>query len=179
MRCWRAETFGTTFNNQPGGVFDIRTDLGLDLSSPGTFNNAGTFRKSVTTGTSTVTIAFNNTGTVDLQTGTLSYGGNFTQTAGATVLSGGNLTKTGSAFALQSGDLRGTGTLTGSVSNTGGTVRPGLSPGCLNITGLYTQGAAGTLAIEVGGRPESQGMRIAVVLPDSGERYVSTPFFAT
>jgi cysteine synthase A len=39
-------------------------------------------------------------------------------------------------------------------------------------------GAALWAAIEVGGRPESQGKRIAVVLPDSGERYVSTPFFA-
>jgi cysteine synthase A len=39
-------------------------------------------------------------------------------------------------------------------------------------------GAALWAAIEIGGRPESQGKRIAVVLPDSGERYVSTPFFA-
>jgi len=39
-------------------------------------------------------------------------------------------------------------------------------------------GAALWAAIEVAGRPESQGKRIAVVLPDSGERYVSTPFFA-
>jgi cysteine synthase A len=39
-------------------------------------------------------------------------------------------------------------------------------------------GAALWAAIELGGRPESQGKRIAVVLPDSGERYVSTPFFA-
>ena len=39
-------------------------------------------------------------------------------------------------------------------------------------------GAALWGAIEVGRRPESQGARIAVVLPDSGERYVSTPFFA-
>ncbi len=39
-------------------------------------------------------------------------------------------------------------------------------------------GAALWAAIEVGRRPESQGKRIAVVLPDSGERYVSTPFFA-
>jgi cysteine synthase A len=27
-------------------------------------------------------------------------------------------------------------------------------------------------------RPEARGARIAVVLPDSGERYLSTPFFA-
>ena len=39
-------------------------------------------------------------------------------------------------------------------------------------------GAALAAAIEVGRRPESRGKRIAVVLPDSGERYVSTPFFA-
>jgi cysteine synthase A len=39
-------------------------------------------------------------------------------------------------------------------------------------------GAALWAAIEVARRPESQGARIAVVLPDSGERYVSTPFFA-
>ncbi len=39
-------------------------------------------------------------------------------------------------------------------------------------------GAALHAAIEVARRPESAGARIAVVLPDSGERYVSTPFFA-
>ena len=39
-------------------------------------------------------------------------------------------------------------------------------------------GAALWAAIELGRRPQSRGQRIAVVLPDSGERYVSTPFFA-
>ncbi|MGO9888725.1 MAG: cysteine synthase A [Solirubrobacteraceae bacterium] len=39
-------------------------------------------------------------------------------------------------------------------------------------------GAAVWAAIEVARRPESRGSRIVTILPDSGERYVSTPFFA-
>jgi cysteine synthase A len=39
-------------------------------------------------------------------------------------------------------------------------------------------GAALYAALELARRPEARGKRIAVVLPDSGERYVSTPFFA-
>jgi cysteine synthase A len=39
-------------------------------------------------------------------------------------------------------------------------------------------GAALWAALEIAKRPEAKGKRIAVVLPDSGERYVSTPFFA-
>jgi cysteine synthase len=39
-------------------------------------------------------------------------------------------------------------------------------------------GAAIWGALQVAARPEAQGKRIAVVLPDSGERYVSLPFFA-
>jgi cysteine synthase A len=39
-------------------------------------------------------------------------------------------------------------------------------------------GAALWAAIEVGSRPELRGKRIVVILPDSGERYMTTPFFA-
>jgi cysteine synthase len=39
-------------------------------------------------------------------------------------------------------------------------------------------GAALWAAIQLGSRPEMRGKRIVTVLPDSGERYVSTPFFA-
>jgi cystathionine beta-synthase len=41
-----------------------------------------------------------------------------------------------------------------------------------------SSGAALFAALEISRRPEAKGKRIAVVLPDSGERYVSTPFFA-
>jgi cysteine synthase len=39
-------------------------------------------------------------------------------------------------------------------------------------------GAALWAAIEVGSRPGMAGKRIVAIVPDSGERYVSTPFFA-
>jgi cysteine synthase A len=39
-------------------------------------------------------------------------------------------------------------------------------------------GAAVCGALELGSRPDARGLRIATILPDSGERYVSTPFFA-
>jgi cysteine synthase A len=39
-------------------------------------------------------------------------------------------------------------------------------------------GAAVAAALEIARRDESKGLRIVTILPDSGERYVSTPFFA-
>jgi cysteine synthase A len=39
-------------------------------------------------------------------------------------------------------------------------------------------GAAVWAALEVARRPESRRKRIVAVLPDSGERYISAPFFA-
>jgi cysteine synthase A len=46
------------------------------------------------------------------------------------------------------------------------------------VLGGISCGAAIWGALQVAEREEAAGRRIAVVLPDSGERYVSTPFFA-
>jgi cysteine synthase A len=46
------------------------------------------------------------------------------------------------------------------------------------VLGGISCGAAVYGALQIAAREEASGARIAVVLPDSGERYVSTPFFA-
>ncbi len=45
------------------------------------------------------------------------------------------------------------------------------------LTGM-SGGAAVAAALQLAARPENRTARIVTVLPDSGERYVSTPFFA-
>ena len=96
--------------------------------------------------------SFTNAGTVEVASGRLMIGtSGYQQTAGLTKLTGGSFTVIGT-LVLAGGSLTGTGTVTATtVSNTGGTVGPGLSPGMLTISGVYIQGNNGTLNIEVGG----------------------------
>jgi cysteine synthase len=46
------------------------------------------------------------------------------------------------------------------------------------VSAGISAGAAVWAALHVAERPESSGKRIVTVIPDSGERYISTPFFA-
>jgi cysteine synthase A len=46
------------------------------------------------------------------------------------------------------------------------------------VSAGISAGAAVWAALQVAARPESSGRRIVTVIPDSGERYISTPFFA-
>ncbi|MGI8414215.1 MAG: cysteine synthase A [Solirubrobacteraceae bacterium] len=46
------------------------------------------------------------------------------------------------------------------------------------VLGGISGGAAVWAALELARRPECRGARIVTILPDSGERYISTPFFA-
>ena len=80
----------SVINNLAGGLWDFKNDGGINgyysNGSP-VINNAGTFSKSGGTGTSSVDIKFNNTGTVEVRSGTLEIQ-NTPQLAGNTLTGG-------------------------------------------------------------------------------------------
>src|SRR5206468_4177483 len=84
-------------SNQPGAVFDVQTDAPMGIESgsgPASFTiyNAGTFRKSASSGVTAIYWAFKNSGTNDAQSGTISLraggtsSGTFTAASGAMIL---------------------------------------------------------------------------------------------
>ena len=70
-----------TINNSAGAVFDVQNNQSLYFGNGlgHTFNNAGLFKKSAGTSLTSITWAFNNTGTVEVQTGSLYLGGGGTR----------------------------------------------------------------------------------------------------
>src|SRR5207248_7368983 len=146
---------GATFTIEPGSSFDILGDgkpttLAHDEGDLGTWNVAGTLRKLTGTGTTTFVATFNNTGTVEAQSGELRFQSGYSQTAGNTILSGGAITFD-SPFARQGGVLSGTGVITGDIHNTGGNIQPGLGAGRITVAGNYTQRTGGSYTVEIGG----------------------------
>ncbi len=138
------------FNNT--GVFDLQNDVPIFWNGGNPrFENAGRFTKSGGTGTAVIRVLFNNSGTVEVESGTLHFAAAYTQTAGATILNGGNIATT-PALQIQGGVLAGDGSISGNVASSG-TVSPGLSLGTINVTGTYTQTTSGLLSIELGGSP--------------------------
>jgi len=129
--------------NLSGGVFDISSDgAALVMSQIGTFDNqaGATFAKSAGNGNSTVGWAFNNSGTVLAQTGTLrftyggAYGGNTTISTGATV------DFNNGTFALQNG---GTASGGGNLLVTYGTLN--VANGGTFTSGTHVVQSSGTL----------------------------------
>jgi hypothetical protein len=133
------------------GTFDALSDGAIDQwSGSPRFTNTGTFLKRGA-GTLRCDAAFRNSGTMELQAGVFQQLNRpYTQDAGVTRLNGGQLTS-GLPLDLQGGVLTGSGTITASVLNNGGMVRPGLSAGILSIVGNYTQRQSAVLDMELNG----------------------------
>jgi hypothetical protein len=147
---------GGVFNNQADATFEVQNDENVSWNG-GTpqFNNAGTLTKSFGTLTTFSNVPLNNTGTVDVQSGKLSFTGGYTQTAGVTRLNGGELAST-TMLNVNGGKLEGSGTVTANVTSAG-QVAPGFSPGLLSITGSYTQAGSGVFKVEIGGTEAGTG----------------------
>ena len=162
----QANASGATIDNAAGATFDSQGNDDLYSYYTGTFSNEGLFKKSAGVGTTTIGYTFNNTGSVEVDSGTLAptdggttTGGTFLVKPSATYnLTGGNTytyagTETGSGggtVLLNSGTLATTGTATFNFPT------PMLvwDGGTLNGTLLN----AGVLAINGGGTVYLQGV---------------------
>ena len=111
---------GATFTDQTtssGLTITAPSQGGTDTAATSAVNNAGTFIKSGSALTSTISARFNNTGTVSIQAGTLVFSGggqisgSFALALGAFLQFNSNYTLNGSTSFL-GGAISGTGTLT-------------------------------------------------------------------
>ncbi|HNQ87025.1 MAG TPA: CARDB domain-containing protein [Verrucomicrobiota bacterium] len=154
---------GTVLSNAPGSVFELSDGNGIGNfgGTDGVFLNAGTLRKPGSSDIS-VFVPLINSGAVSVEDGVLRLRAASVQTEGLTALEGGNLAATVS-FELRGGELTGSGTISGSLTNSGGIVRPGAPIGRLAVTGDFGQGAAGTLEIDLGGELAETGFDVVQV----------------
>ncbi|MEK7750606.1 MAG: hypothetical protein AAB654_01725, partial [Acidobacteriota bacterium] len=134
-----AQSIAGTANIGAGGTLWVSERHGANAAFNGTtINGTGTLQ---VVGSGGPVADFTN---VNAGAATLLVGSGGT----ANVLGG---TSTFGAVNMTGGTLKGTGTITGNVTNTGGTVAPGASPGILTINGTYVQGPSGALSMEIGG----------------------------
>jgi hypothetical protein len=176
----------STFDNLPTGTLTIQTDSSWDDDqSNSTLENQGTLIKATTSGTSYFYVDLNNTGTVNVESGTISLGTRVSQVSGSTLTGGtwivaagatlslgtsitsnaGNITLggVGATFSAINGLTGNSGTLNilGGLTFTtvGNLANSGsltvAAGGLLTVTGNYTQTSAGSLSAQVGGIPTS------------------------
>jgi hypothetical protein len=135
--------------NLPGAAFELQNDSTLVGVSGATFYNQGQFSKLAGSGTNTVSAPFPNSGTVEVDTGTVHFSGTYTHSEGVISLAGGTFS-TLQGVSLNSGRLQGWGTVRASVTNAA-TVSLASSNGLLRIVGDYTQLLGGALELGLGG----------------------------
>jgi uncharacterized repeat protein (TIGR01451 family) len=133
-------------------IGDFAANVVAAAVTPSSIENYATFVKSSGTGTTAIAASFENSGTVEVQTGTLAFDGGFTQLDGNTNLAGGNIAVT-TTLDIDGGVLEGAGTITGDVTLDDAEVNPGdaTNTGVIAITGSYTQGSGGVMNLDLAG----------------------------
>ena len=125
---------GAQLRIESGGTLDITGNAGFTTAS-GTpaINNAGLFSKLAGTGTSAVAWAFNNTGAVDVESGTLAFSSGGTESGAFTIGPSGAIAFTGGTF-----NINGPMTVAGSAITFAG--------GTFNINGPMTVAGSAILS---------------------------------
>jgi hypothetical protein len=79
-----SSSYNCIINNQPSGLFNIQCDQSLSSGGYGSesITNSGTFRKTAGVGTTAINIPFSETGTLDVQSGIISFSGAYSQIGG-------------------------------------------------------------------------------------------------
>jgi hypothetical protein len=140
-----------TFTNK--GEIDVVPGEGGIRDFGGTIDNQGTLLIGDVHAADEFGSALHLTNSGDIA---VSSGGSFapvdlTQNGG-TVTVDGTLDYGSGTLAVDGGTVKGTGTINAAtLANDAGTVHPGDSPGLLTVDGSFSQGAGGTLALEVAG----------------------------
>src|SRR5581483_4266817 len=134
-----------TVNNLVSGLFDLRNDAAITSDTGGTINNYGLFRKSAGTN-SAIQINFNNqSGTIEVDSGTLSLaGGGVNSNATLIVSNAAVLDVTGGVNPVWSGLINGSGAGEVLLGN-GGTLIAGPGGLVLNLPRSLFQWAGGSL----------------------------------
>jgi hypothetical protein len=130
-------------------ALSIAGDLSTSNFGGNTINisASGSLTKTSGSGISQIEFATISDGLVTVTSGTLRMNDLTVNGGTVSVPSGRTLDGT---MTVAGGTLQGFGTV-GNVSNTGGTVAPGSSPGVLSVSGNYTQGSVGTLKTDITG----------------------------
>ncbi len=123
-----------------------------DFTGTNAFNNAGTFNKQANT-TTTVGVTLNNTGTVNVNAGTMTVTSALTNRGVIQVAAGATFLGSNATF-VNAGALTGNGTVAthanGDILNQGGAINPGMAGiGHLSIGGTLVNAANGTLNFDL------------------------------
>jgi hypothetical protein len=162
---------GSTYFNgaslQNSGTAEVRSGGWSSNTGTNSFVNTGTLRKvspDPNNPTSfSITVNTTNSGLIEVQNGTLSVS-NLTQTAGEARIRRGATLSVSNPLAMQGGKLTGAGQLSGALTNTAGTIAPGiddpdqpdLNPlGILTINGNLTLGNNAVFEVELAGTDNS------------------------